>query len=125
MTSRSAYVVGLAIAAATLTGCGGGSSSAGPSYVAPSTPDGMPSIRMTPFPTVSVNQSDPTIVQCRKDVTDVTNAAELFNNQVGYYAPDMKTLVQAHLLSRVPKDVKYGYEQPNIDPTILGTVTGC
>lgn len=126
MTSRSAYALSLAVAAAALAACG--SSSAGNAAtptIGPSTPDGLPPIRTTPFPPVSVDPNDPSVAQCRIDVTDVTNATEAYNRQHGIYAPDMKTLVNAGLLKSVPADVHYGYDAPDVDPVVLGTITGC
>lgn len=124
MTSRSAYAAVLTVAAAALTACG--SSGGAQPTIGPSTPDGLPPIRTSPFPTVSVAPSDAQAVAlCRVDVTAVTNATELFNRQKGYYAPDMKTLVKAGLLTSVPADVHYGYDAPDVDPVVLGTLAGC
>lgn len=126
MTSRTAYALGLVVAAATLTACGSSSTGGAPSPTfAPSTPDGLPPIRTTPFPTVSVDPNDPTIAQCRADVTLVTNATEAYYAQHGIYPPDMKTLVTAGMLRSVPRDVHYGYDAPDIDPVVIGTITGC
>ncbi|BBH17312.1 hypothetical protein Back2_15990 [Nocardioides baekrokdamisoli] len=127
MTSRSAYALGMAVAMAVLTACGSSSAGGGSSpTIGPSTPDGLPPIRTSPFPTVSVAPSDEAAVaQCRVDVTEVTNATELYHRQNGIYAPDMKTLVFAGLLKSVPSDIHYGYDAPDVDPVVLGTVTGC
>lgn len=126
MISRSARALGLVVAAAALTACGSSSGgSASTPTIGPSTPDGMPPIRTTPFPTVSVNPNDPTVAHCRADVTEVTDATELYNRKHGIYAPDMKTLVSAGLLKAVPSDVHYGYDAPDVDPVVLGTVAGC
>ena len=126
MTSRTAYALGLLVAAATLTACGSSSTGGAPSPTfAPSTPDGMPSIRTTPFPTLSVDPNDPTIAQCRSDVTLVTNATEAYYAMHGIYAPDMKTLVKAGMLHSIPTDVHYGYDAPDVDPVVIGTITGC
>ena len=127
MTSRSAYALSLAVAAAALTACGSSSGgSVSTPTIGPSTPDGLPPIRTTPFPTVSVNPSDAAkVAQCRTDKNEVTNATELYNRQHGIYAPDMKTLVSAGLLKAVPSDVHYGYDAPDVDPVVLGTITGC
>lgn len=131
MISRSAYALSLALAAAALTACGSSSAHSGSTSselsptIGPSTPDGLPPIRTSPFPTISVNPHDPTVAQCRADVTEVTNATELYYRQQGIYAPDVKTLVQAGLLKSVPSDVRYEFDAPNIDPVVLGTVKGC
>lgn len=126
MTSRIAYALGLVIAAATLTACGSSSSgeTASPTF-GPSTPDGLPPIRMSPFPTVSVNPNDPTVAQCRSDVTLVTNATEAYYAKHGIYAPDMQTLVKDGMLHSVPSDVHYGYDAPDVDPVVIGTISGC
>lgn len=126
MTSRTAYALGLVVAAATLTACGSSSTGGVPSPTfAPSTPDGLPPIRMTPFPTISVNPNDPTIAQCRNDVTLVTNATEAYFALHGIYAPDMATLVKAGMLHSAPSDVHYGYDAPDVDPVVIGTISGC
>lgn len=125
MTSRTTYALGLVAMAATLTACGSSSAGNGPSVDGPSTADGLPSIQTTPFPTPSADPNTSKVAQCRADVTEVTNATELFNRQRGYYAPDMKTLVSAGLLKAVPTDVHYGYDAPDVDPVVLGTVAGC
>jgi hypothetical protein len=72
-----------------------------------------------------VNPNDPSIAQCRKDVIEATDASHTFYTQLGYYAPDLKTLVEGHFMTKVPADVSYGYLQADIEPTILGKVAGC
>lgn len=126
MSSRSWYALAALLVCSILSACGSSSTgnAASPSS-GPITSDGMPPIRTSPFPTTSVDPHDPTVARCRTDVTTVTNATELFHRNRGFYAPDMKTLVAAGLLASVPKDVHYGYDAPNVDPVVIGTVEGC
>lgn len=126
MSSRSSYALVALMAGSILSACGSSSpGSAGSPSSGPITSDGLPPIRTSPFPTTSVNPNDPSVAQCRADVTTVTNATELFHRNRGFYAPDMASLVAAGLLKAVPKDVHYGYDAPNVDPVVIGTVEGC
>jgi hypothetical protein len=125
MSSRISYAFGLAALVA-VSACGSSSSSApSPTLMAPSTPDGLPSINNSPYPTYDPSPKDPTVAQCRRDVEAAQQATQLFKQSVGYYAPDLKTLVQAHLLTSVSKNVHYGYDAPNVEPVVIGNIPGC
>ena len=135
MSSRSAYAFGLAVAAVTLTACGSSTASGGSATDTtdgnplpsggPASSGSLPPLQTTPFPSPSADAHNPSIAQCRKDVIDVTNATEAYYAKNGIYAPDMKTLAGAGMLRSVPTDVRYGYDAPDVDPVVVGTVPGC